>query len=125
MSDIGTELGTENPGDLIASDRVEGTAVFNRAGERLGRISNFMVDKQSGQVRYAVLSFGGFLGMGHDHYPLPWAMLHYDKEKGGYVVDLSKDVLDDAPRHLPGEPPDYNDSYGRSVFQYYGLIYPW
>jgi sporulation protein YlmC with PRC-barrel domain len=120
-----TDAVTENHGDLIASDRVEGTAVYNRAGERLGRISNFMVDKRSGQVRYAVLSFGGFLGMGHDHYPLPWSMLHYDTDKGGYVVDLAKDILEDAPRHLPDERPDYNDTYGRSVFQYYGLIYPW
>lgn len=126
MSDLaGTDHGPENPDGLIASDRVEGTAVFNRAGERLGRISNFMVGKQSGQVRYAVLSFGGFLGLGHNHYPLPWPMLHYDTGKGGYVVDLAKEILDDAPSHLPDEQPDYNDSYGRSVFQYYGLIYPW
>lgn len=120
-----TDIVTENHGDLIASDRVEGTAVYNRAGERLGHISNFMVDKVSGQVRYAVLSFGGFLGMGHDHYPLPWSMLNYDIGKGGYVVDLAKEILDDAPRHLADERPDYNDAYGRSVFQYYGLIYPW
>ncbi|WP_022681369.1 PRC-barrel domain-containing protein [Sphingobium bisphenolivorans] len=116
---------TENHGDLIASDRVEGTAVYNREGEKLGRISNFMVDKRSGQVRYAVLSFGGFLGMGHDHYPLPWSMLSYDTDLGGYVVDLSKEMLDDAPRHLPHEQPDYDEAYGRNVFQYYGLIYPW
>lgn len=121
-----TDIVTENQDhDLIASDRVEGTAVYNRAGERLGHISNFMVDKRSGQVRYAVLSFGGFLGLGHDHYPLPWSMLNYDTDKGGYVVDLTKEMLDNAPRHLPGEQPDYNDTYGRSVFQYYGMIYPW
>ena len=100
-----TDPTVENPGDLIASDRVEGTVVYNREGERLGHISNFMVDKKSGQVRYAVLSFGGFLGMGHEHYPLPWSMLNYDTDKGGYVVDLDKDVLDQAPRHLPGEEP--------------------
>lgn len=120
-----TDLAPENHDDLIASDRVEGTVVYNRAGERLGHISNFMVDKRSGQARYAVLSFGGFLGMGHDHYPLPWSMLHYDVDKGGYVVDLAKDILDEAPRHLPHERPLYDDAYGRSVFQYYGLIYPW
>ena len=115
----------ENPGDLIASDRVEGTAVYNRAGDRLGHISNFMVDKRSGQVRYAVLSFGGFLGLGNDHYPLPWSMLNYNKDKGGYVVDLDREKLDEAPRHLPGIQPDYDEAYGRSVFSYYGLIYPW
>ena len=112
-------------GDLIASDRVEGTIVYNREGERLGHISRFMVDKRSGQVRYAVLSFGGFLGMGQDDYPLPWSMLSYDTDKGGYVIDLARDVLEQAPRHPVGEAPDYDGIYGRSVFNYYGLIYPW
>ncbi|MET0360135.1 MAG: PRC-barrel domain-containing protein [Sphingobium sp.] len=115
----------ENHGEMIASDRVEGTAVYNLQGERLGHISNFMVDKVSGQVRYAVLSFGGFLGMGNDHYPLPWSMLKYDTEKGGYVVELAKAVLDDAPRYTADLRPAYDDSYGRNIYQYYGLAYPW
>lgn len=120
-----TDLPLENRGDLIASDRVEGTAVYNRQGERLGKISNFMVDKRSGQVRYAVLSFGGFLGMGHDHYPLPWSMLTYDTDQGGYVVDLDKQLLDNAPRYGTDQRPDYDEGYVRNVYQYYGLIYPW
>jgi sporulation protein YlmC with PRC-barrel domain len=115
----------ENHGQLIASDRVEGTAVYNRQGEKLGKISNFMVDKASGQVRYAVLSFGGFLGMGHDHYPLPWSMLNYDTDQGGYVVELDRKVLNEAPRYTADERPNYDDGYGRNVYQYYGLIYPW
>jgi sporulation protein YlmC with PRC-barrel domain len=120
-----TDLNMENHGDLIASDRVEGTAVYNRQGERLGRISNFMVDKRSGQVRYAVLSFGGFLGMGNDHYPLPWSMLTYDTAQGGYVIDLARELLDNAPRHTADARPAYDEDYGRNVYQYYGLIYPW
>lgn len=124
---------TDNPLDveglpgseLIASDRVEGTTVYNRQGEKLGRISNFMVDKRSGQVRYAVLSFGGFMGIGNDHYPLPWSMLDYDLEKGGYVVELDKAVLDDAPRHQAENRPNYDERYGRNVYDYYGLTYPW
>ena len=116
---------TKGHSDLIASDRVEGTIVYNRDGERLGHISNFMVDKRSGHVRYAVLSFGGFLGMGQDQYPLPWSMLNYDMGKGGYVIDLTKEMLEQAPRHPLGQAPDYDDSYGRSVFNYYGMIYPW
>lgn len=120
-----TDLHTENSSDLIASDRVEGTAVYNRKGEKLGRISHFMVDKSTGQVRYASLSFGGFLGMGNDHYPLPWSMLDYDTAQGGYVVDLDKAVLDKAPRHAAEHRPDFDDQYGRSVYAYYGLGYPW
>jgi sporulation protein YlmC with PRC-barrel domain len=115
----------ENHGGLIASDRIEGTAVYNRQGERLGKISNFMVDKVSGQVRYAVLSFGGCLGIGHDHYPLPWSMLTYDIAQGGYVIDLDKALLDDAPRYAAEQRPDYDNGYGQNVHQYYGLIYPW
>lgn len=120
-----TDLAMENHGDLISSDRVEGTAVYNRQGDHLGKISNFMVDKVSGQVRYAILSFGGFLGLGNDHYPLPWSMLHYDIDKSGYVIELAKEVLDDAPRYTADLRPDYDHNYGRSVYQYYGLIYPW
>jgi sporulation protein YlmC with PRC-barrel domain len=125
MTDSLIEKDIHASSDLIASDRVEGTTVYNRQGERLGRISNFMVDKRSGQVRYAVLSFGGFLGIGNDHYPLPWSMLDYDIGQGGYVVELDRAVLDDAPRHDPETRPDYDERYGRSVYAYYGLTYPW
>lgn len=116
--------GEDSPNDLIASDRVEGTAVYNRESERLGTIENFMVDKRSGQVEYAVMSFGGFLGIGHDHYPLPWKMLTYDTSQGGYVVDLAKDKLEGAPRYDRENVPDYNAAYGRSIYDYYGLGYP-
>ena len=64
--------------DVICSDKVEGTSVYNNAGDKLGSIDNLMIDKRSGQVRYAVLEFGGFLGMGTDRYPLPWNLLKYD-----------------------------------------------
>ncbi len=120
-----TDRATESSSDLIASDRVEGTAVYNREGEKLGHISSFMVEKRSGQVRYALLSFGGFLGLGNDHYPIPWSMLNYDTDKGGYVVDLSKETLENAPRHVVDPRPEYDEAYGRNVFSYYGLIYPW
>ncbi|MEJ7928278.1 PRC-barrel domain-containing protein [Sphingobium sp. AN641] len=126
MTDIAaTHSAASSSSDLIASDRVEGTAVYNRQGEKLGRISHFMVDKRSGQARYAALSFGGFLGMGQEHYPLPWSMLDYDVEKGGYVVELDKAVLENAPRHAADQRPDFDERYGRNVYQYYGLIYPW
>lgn len=116
--------GTGSPNDLIASDRVEGTAVYNRGGERLGTIENLMVDKRSGQVEYAVMSFGGFLGVGHDHYPLPWKMLDYDPAQGGYVIELAKEKLENAPRYDKGTEPAYDERYGRSIYDYYGLGYP-
>jgi len=108
---------------VISSDRVEGTAVYNTAGDKLGSIDDLMIDKLSGQVRYAVLKFGGFLGMGTDRYPLPWSMLKYDTSKDGYVVPLDKSALDSAPRYAQGEEPDYNDDYGRRVYDYYGVTW--
>ena len=106
---------------LIASDKVEGTAVYNRQGERLGEVYNFMVDKRSGQVAYAVMSFGGFLGMGGGYHPLPWKALAYDTGLGGYVVDLDKDRLQGAPSHAADETPAWGDpTYGRRIDDYYG-----
>lgn len=69
--------------DLVSSDRVEGTSVYNLSGEKLGSIDYLVIDKRSGQVRYAVLEFGGFLGMGTDRYPLPWSTLKYDTRQDG------------------------------------------
>ena len=106
---------------LIASNKVEGTAVYDRDGERMGSIYNFMVNKRSGRVDYAVLTFGGFLGMGKDYYPLPWEMLRYDIRLGGYVVDMDEEDLDRAPSYRHGEEPRFDDSYARYVYGYYGL----
>jgi PRC-barrel domain len=103
---------------LIASDRVEGTVVYNREGERLGTIKHFMVDKRSGQVEHAILGFGGLFGMGASNYPLPWDVLDYDPERGGYVVDLDKDMLQNAPKY-DETPPAYDEDYNRSVRTYY------
>ncbi len=107
--------------DVISSDRVEGTNVYNNVGDKLGSIDELMIDKRSGQVRYAVLEFGGFLGMGTDRYPLPWDMLKYDTSKDGYVVPLEKEQLTNAPRYAEESRPDYNNEYGRRVNDYYGV----
>ncbi|MCH4152411.1 MAG: PRC-barrel domain-containing protein [Sphingobium sp.] len=115
---------TEETSQLIASDKVEGTAVYNRQGERLGTISNFMVNKYTGEAEYAVLQFGGLFGLGSDHYPLPWEILSYDTDKGGYVVNIDKDQLADAPRYRHDDTPEYNDEYGKTVYGYYGMSYP-
>jgi sporulation protein YlmC with PRC-barrel domain len=117
------DIATDETDRLIASDKVEGTAVYNRAGERLGSISNFMVDKRSGKVEYAVLSFGGFLGIGSDQYPLPWDILHYDTHQGGYVIDMAKDVLEKAPRFSRERQPTFDRAYGEQVYGYYNVPY--
>lgn len=105
---------------VISADRVEGTKVYNEAGDKLGSIDDLMIDKRSGHVQYAVLEFGGFLGMGTERYPLPWDMLKYDTSRDGYVVPLDKAKLESAPRY-PGEtPPDYDDDFRRRVQDFYG-----
>src|ERR1044072_4440246 len=89
--------------ELIASDKVEGTEVYNRQGEHLGEVYNFMVNKRTGRVEYAVMSFGGFLGIGESYHPLPWNVLTYEPSKGGYVVDLDKQKLEGAPSYRVGQ----------------------
>jgi sporulation protein YlmC with PRC-barrel domain len=113
-----TSLGTSS--DIISSERVEGTTVYNPAGDKLGSVDDLMIDKISGQIRYAVLEFGGFLGMGTDRYPLPWNMLKYDTQKEGYVVPLDKNKLEQAPHYDESDVPDYTPDYGRRVYNYYG-----
>ena len=79
-------------GTLIGSDKVEGTAVYGRGQTKIGSIERVMIDKQTGKVSYAVLSFGGFLGIGDDHYPLPWQSLKYDTNLGGYHHRRNRDA---------------------------------
>ena len=105
---------------LIASNKVEGTAVYNQEGEHLGSVYNFMVDKVSGQVAYAVMSFGGFLGLGDSYHPLPWKALRYDTKLGGYVVDLDRDRLAGAPSYRSGDDPFADPAFGPKLTDYYG-----
>ena len=106
---------------LISSDRVEGTDVYNQAGDKLGTVDSVMIDKLSGQTRYAVMEFGGFLGMGTDQYPVPWGLLKYDTIKNGYVVPIDKTQLENAPKFDKGDRPEYSDDYGRRVHEHYGV----
>jgi hypothetical protein len=107
---------------LIAADKVEGTAVYNMAQEKIGTIDNVMIDKQTGKVAYAVMSFGGFLGIGDNYHPLPWSMLRYDTNVGGYVVNLDKKTLEGAPSYGPRDRIDWDDQkWGKRVHDYYGI----
>jgi sporulation protein YlmC with PRC-barrel domain len=84
---------------LITASRVKGTDVFSAEGEKIGRIEDLSIEKQSGQVRLALVSFGGFLGIGERFHILPWRMLSYDLGKDGYVTSLSRDKLERAPTY--------------------------
>jgi sporulation protein YlmC with PRC-barrel domain len=112
--------------DLIASDKVEGTKVYDPRGERIGSVERLLVEKRSGKVSYAVLSFGGFLGIGEDHYPLPWSKLNYDESLGGYRVDVTKEQLEGAPKYDYEHDEDYwTAENGRRVYDHYGVAPYW
>jgi len=107
--------------DLIGSDKVEGTNVYDPDGNRIGSIERVMIGKRSGKVDYAVLSFGGFMGIGDEHYPLPWASLKYNTDLGGYQVHVTEQQLKGAPKYSNDDEWDWADpSRGRKVSDYYG-----
>jgi hypothetical protein len=104
---------------LISSHKVEGTPVVDRNGSSIGTIDNFMVDKYTGRVAYAVMRFGGTFGFGSSLFPLPWPLLDYEEEKGGYVLDITKDELADAPKFEPNEEPEFDPTYRRRIILFY------
>jgi sporulation protein YlmC with PRC-barrel domain len=91
---------------LIASDKVEGTNVYDPNGTKIGSIDRLMIDKLSGSVNYAVLEFGGFMGLGTEEYSVPWQKLKYDVSLGGYRTDISEKQLRGYPASF--RDPDYN-----------------
>jgi hypothetical protein len=109
--------------ELIGSDKVEGTDVYGANDQKVGAIERVMINKRSGKVAYAVMSFGGFLGIGHEHYPVPWSSLTYDTRLGGYRTGITEQQLKGAPKYS-GDDWDWQDSErGRRVYEYYGQ--PW
>ncbi len=112
-------------GTLIAAEKVNGTNVYNPKGDKLGSVEDIMIDKVSGKAIYAVMSFGGFLGIGNKHHPLPWSSLKYDTAKEGYVVNLDKKTLEGAPSYESDEDFRWTPDYGRTVDKYYGVPTYW
>jgi len=124
--DEGGKVARDETSRLIAADKVNGTAVYNRTGDRIGTVYDVMLDKVSGKVAYAVMSFGGFLGIGERYHPLPWSVLEYDTGMGGYVVDLDRARLEGAPTYAANENIDWSDrEWGQRVSDYYGTRPYW
>ncbi len=113
-------------GTLIAAEKVEGTNVYNLQGDKLGTVDDIMIDKVSGRAIYALMSFGGFLGIGEKQHPLPWSALTYDQSKEGFVVNLDKRKLEQAPTLDPDDGDFvWTPDYGRSIDKYYGAPTYW
>lgn len=108
-------------GTLIGSDKVEGTAVYGADNQKIGSIERVMIDKVSGKVSYAVLSFGGFLGIGDDHYPLPWSSLKYNVELGGYQTMIPVEKLKGAPKYADENEWDWGATRTKGLSDYYGV----
>ncbi|WP_243457085.1 PRC-barrel domain-containing protein [Parasphingorhabdus cellanae] len=111
---------------VIASDRVEGTAIYGADNDKIGTVDKLMIEKQTGRVTDAILSVGGFLGIGSDRHSLPWAKLDYDTELGGYKLDVTKEQLEQAPRFKEDEADKaFDRQYQTSVYEYWMVTPYW
>jgi len=115
--------GDRTSSSMVSSADVNGTAVYSPTGEHLGQIDHLMIDKSSGHIAYAVMTFGGFLGLGTEEHPLPWKKLSYDTGRGGYVTDVTEAQLTGAPERNEGWSEDRD--YARRNYDYYGVSPYW
>lgn len=126
MRDANPEARSRSANPLIESDRVEGTEVYGPDGTHLGSIRRLMIDKQSGQVAYAVMAFGGFLGLGEDTYTVPWGKLDYDVDLGGYRTEITSEQLKSAPDFYRSDDYQWRDrDRERDLHSYYGVSPYW
>ncbi len=106
---------------LIGADRVQDTQVYNREGEKIGSVEDVAIDKVSGEVAYAIISFGGFLGIGEKYHPVPWRLLTYDTGRRGYVIPCDRDQLEKAPAFDAGDLSGWDDRDTRAaIYAHYG-----
>ncbi len=118
---INNDVAKSETPSLIAASKVNGTHVYNANGDSLGSIYDVMIDKRSGKVAYAVMSFGGFLGLGENYHPLPWEVLHYDERQGGYVLAVPTEQLQRGPAYGLTDTPEWSSDYGQEIDDYYGV----
>ena len=121
---------TTNSGHTTAilASKVKGTAVYSDNGDKIGTVEDIVLDKQSNQILFAALGFGGVLGMGEKYYPVPLALLDYSDDKGGYVVPLSKDRLENAPAYDLKDLTKHDGSLGtirEQTYSYYNISRDW
>ncbi len=108
---------------LISSSEVHGTDVYGADGSHVGHIDHLMIDKKSGHITYAVMGFGGLLGIGESEHPIPWGKLSYDTDKGGYVTDISRQQLEGAPERSDRWFED--TAYRERVYSHYAVPPYW
>ncbi|HEX5311961.1 PRC-barrel domain-containing protein [Aquabacterium sp.] len=118
---IGPKVSHRPGPNLMGADTLVGNDVCNLKDEKLGEIKDIMLDISSGRIRYAVLSFGGFMGMGEKLFAVPWSALKLDTQNKRFVLDVDKDKLESAPGFDKDHWPDMADSsWAESIHSYYG-----
>jgi hypothetical protein len=108
---------------LISNEDVNGTNVYGAGDSKVGSIDHLMIERRSGRVTYAVMTFGGFLGLGQSHYPIPWAALKYDEALGGYRTGITQEQLENAPAFSDGSWSDRN--WEAMTHRHYGASPYW
>jgi sporulation protein YlmC with PRC-barrel domain len=112
--------------EAIAASRVIGTSVYNTAGDKIGTIEDVMLDKLSNGIMFAVIGFGGFLGMGEKYHAIPWSALDYDENRGGYVVPFTEEQLKAAPAYSINVLSGNDGAAARDAsYSYYGVEPYW
>jgi sporulation protein YlmC with PRC-barrel domain len=112
--------------NVLSTTAVIGDSVVNRTGETLGKIEELMLDLETGRVAYAVLSFGGFLGMGEKLFAIPFEALKLDASREHFTLDVNKDKLKNAPGFDKNHPPQASDrTWGAEVYKFYGYKPYW
>ena len=109
----------------ILASKVQGKPVYNSKGEKIGHVEDLVLDKLSNNIEFAVLGSGGVLGMGEKFYPVPWSLLDYDPDMGGYVVPLSEDTLDTAPAYRLEDLTKNDANIRVETFDYYKALRYW
>ena len=112
--------------NAIRAGKAIGTDVYDQSGNKLGEVKDIVLEKTSNNILFAVVSFGGVLGIGEKYHPVPWAELDYDPERGGYVVPFTADQLRDAPADSLGAlTKDDGRAFRDRAFQHYGTKPYW
>jgi len=111
---------------VLSARTICGDAVVNSSGEKLGKIEELMIDLENGRVAYAVLSFGGFLGIGDKLFAIPFEALELDPDNHRFVLDVSREKLEQAPGFDKSDWPDFADPrFGQEVYGYYDITTYW
>ncbi|MEI9992900.1 MAG: PRC-barrel domain-containing protein [Rhizomicrobium sp.] len=112
----------------ILASKVKGTNVYDQSGDKIGHVEDIVLDKQSDRIMFAALGQGGVLGLGEKFFPVPWSMLGYSKDMGGYVVPVAQDVISKAPTYRLEDLTKNDGDFGKireSSYDYFNVKRDW